>query len=152
MTYSEQLVEFVKAWEGLKLVTSGDPLVPGVKDIGYGHKLMPDSQLLEITEAEADGMLRMDLDGFLWDLDQHIHVTLEQHEQDALLSLAFNVGVEAVRNSTLLYLVNHNRFEEAANEFPKWCKAGKPLKIIPGLKRRRLAERAMFIDAEYQKP
>lgn len=147
MNYSDELVAFVKAWEGLKLQASGDPLVPGVRDIGYGHKLMPDSKLLEVTEAEADGMLRLDLDGHLWDLDQHIHVTLAQHEQDALLSLAFNVGVEAVRNSTLLHRINSNRFEQAADEFPRWCRAGG--RIVEGLKKRRQAERAMFLESDY---
>jgi lysozyme len=147
VNYSPELVEFVKAWEGLKLRASGDPLVPGVKDIGYGHKLMPGSTLLELTPGEAEAMLRIDLDERLHFLDPHIHVALEQHEQDALLSLAFNVGTDAVIKSTLLHRVNHNRFEEAADEFPKWCKAGG--KIVQGLKRRRLAERAMFIDADY---
>lgn len=147
MTYSEALVAFVKAWEGLKLEASGDPLVPGVRDIGYGHKLMPSESPGRITPEQADAWLRLDLDGHLHDLDQHIHVALEQHEQDAVLSLAYNVGVEALRTSTLLHRINTNRFEEAADEFPRWCRAGG--RIVPGLKRRRLAERAIFLDADY---
>lgn len=159
LTYSEALVAFVKAWEGLKLEASGDPLVPGVRDIGYGHKLAPGEVVGPITEAEAGILLRKDLDERLSELDPHVHVALEQHEQDALLSILYNCGAGAPgekdgiiwlksgQPSTLLHRINNNRFEEAADEFPRWCRAEG--RIVPGLKRRRLAERAMFLDAEY---
>lgn len=164
MNYSDELVAFVKAWEGLKLRASGDPLVPGVRDIGYGHKLKPGDRWLEITEPEADYLLRQDLDDFLSVLDPHIRVTLAQHELDALVSIGMNCGagrpaspgddgkdgivwLRTGKPSTLLHRVNSNRFEQAADEFLRWNKAGG--KPVEGLKKRRHAERAMFLESDY---
>lgn len=147
MTHSEELVEFVKRWEGLKLVPSPDPLVPGVADVGYGHVLRPSDSKEPITREQADALLRADLDGFAVAVDEMVKPTLAQHEFDALVSLAYNVGANALGASTLLRKVNANDFYGAAEEFPRWVRAGG--RIVGGLVKRREAERAMFEDGDY---
>ena len=147
MTYSDSLVEFVKRWEGLKLVPSPDPLVPGVADVGYGHVLRPSDSKEPITREQADKLLREDLDAVAAGVDEAVTVTIAQHEFDALCSLALNVGTNAVAHSTLLRKLNGSDFDGAADEFSRWVRAGG--RIVKGLEKRRAAERAMFLYANY---
>lgn len=145
--YSEQLVEFVKRWEGLKLVPSLDPLVPGVADVGYGHVLRQGDSKEPITRDLADKMLRADLDGFAVAVDEMVTPTIAQHEFDALVSISYNVGANALKSSTLMRKLNNNDFFGAAEEFTRWVRAGG--RIVGGLVKRREAERRMFEDADY---
>jgi len=91
-------------------------------------------------------------------------VRLAQNEFDALVCFVYNVGAGrrdepgkpgkdgfvTLRNgrpSTMLRLLNEMAFDEAAEQFDKWVySAGK---VIPGLKKRRAAERAMFERGDY---
>ena len=69
---------------------------------------------------------------------------------DALVSFTFNLGEERLAQSTLLKKLNLRDYHAAAAEFPKWVKAtvrGKKI-TLPGLVRRRAAERAMFVNQE----
>lgn len=59
------------------------------------------------------------------------------------MSLAYNIGVSAFRGSTLLRLLNVSQYQAASDEFPRWNKAGG--KVLPGLVKRRAAERALFL-------
>jgi GH24 family phage-related lysozyme (muramidase) len=74
----------------------------------------------------------------------------------ALLSLAYNVGVGArdgtkgdLADSTLIEKLNAGDAAGAADEFLRWNKAriGGVLKPLPGLTRRRVSERALFLKA-----
>ncbi len=71
-----------------------------------------------------------------------VKVPLAQHEFDALVAFAYNVGLGAFRKSTLLRLLNKGDKASAAKQFDRWNKAGG--KMLAGLTRRRAAERAMF--------
>jgi len=69
---------------------------------------------------------------------------LSQHQFDALVSFAYNEGIGAFAQSTLLRLLNARQISQAADEFLKWDNvAGKP---SAGLLRRRTLERALFLD------
>lgn len=79
------------------------------------------------------------------------------HQAAALVSLAFNIGVglhDGIRgdlaDSTLLEKFNAGDVAAAADEFGKWCHAhvGGKLVELDGLKRRRAAERAMFLTPD----
>ena len=146
MKVTEELVSFVKRWEGLKLEASPDPLVPGVWDVGYGHVLRTEERPTW-TREQADAALRMDLDATAVGVDDAVRVTLAQHEFDALVSLAFNVGTKAVAESTLMRRLNGNDFYGAADEFLRWNRAGG--RIVAGLVKRRQAEQSMFEEAIY---
>jgi lysozyme len=65
---------------------------------------------------------------------------LYQHEYDAYVSLAYNIGPTAFCDSTLVRLLNQERYEEACRQILRWDKfKGQPLK---GLTVRRQAEYA----------
>jgi len=73
-------------------------------------------------------------------------------QKDALVSFAYNVGLdidvdtkaEGLGDSTLLRKLNALDYDGAADEFVKWNKDNG--KVVPGLSRRRLAERQRFKD------
>jgi lysozyme len=70
-------------------------------------------------------------------------VPLYQHEWDAYVSWAFNVGTGAACSSTLVKLLKEHRYEEACNQLPRWNKqAGREL---PGLTKRREKERQLCL-------
>ena len=92
------------------------------------------------------------LDGFEAGVARLVTRPIEQSQFDALVSFAFNVGLdidahrraEGLGDSTLLALVNAVRDQDAAIEFVKWNKAGgRPLL---GLTRRRLAEAQLYLE------
>lgn len=147
MTYSDDLVQFIKRWESLKLVPSGDPLVQGVVDVGFGHVLRGDEESRRITEEEAIQLLEYDLWQDAEAIDEMVDYALEQFQFDALLSFTYNVGLGAFRGSTLRSLLNDGDFEAAAEQFPRWNKAGG--KVVRGLTKRRAAEQAMFVASDY---
>ena len=71
-----------------------------------------------------------------------VKVPLAQHQFDALVVLAYNIGLGAFRTSTLLRLLNKGELSAAASQFDRWNKAGG--KTLAGLTRRRAAERKLF--------
>lgn len=155
MDYSDQLIEFVKAWEGLKLIPSGDPLVPGVVDVGYGHVIRKGEQRREITREEAHELLCWDLNITSDGVNRLVKVQLIQYQFDALCAFAYNVGLdedddviaEGLGDSTLLRRINESNFDAAASQFTLWCHANG--REVAGLLHRRLAEQAMFICGDY---
>ena len=74
-----------------------------------------------------------------------------QWEVDALTSFAFNLGVQALSNSTLLWYYNGGMVPEAAAQFLRWDKmrVGGELVVSNGLHKRRVAEAAMFSLGDY---
>lgn len=58
-----------------------------------------------------------------------------QHQFDALVSFAFNVGTQAFKNSTLAKKINANTYNEIRERFLRWNKAGG--KVLAGLTSRR---------------
>jgi lysozyme len=63
---------------------------------------------------------------------------------DALVSFAFNVGLGNLQRSSLRMKTNRGDFDEAADEFLKWTKAGG--RVLPGLVKRRNDERALYLS------
>lgn len=131
--------DFVKQFEGREL--KAYRCSAGVWTIGYGHtKGVQEGD--EISASEAEQLLVEDLTAISDDLNCLVNVGVTEGQYIALLSLAFNVGAAAVKKSTLLFHLNHGRYDEAAEEFDKWIYAGG--KSSEGLKRRRAAERKLF--------
>ena len=131
--------DFVKSFEGRELMAY--QCSAGVWTIGYGHTkgVSPGDK---ISPSEAEQLLVEDLTAITDDLNRLVNVPVTQGQYIALLSLAFNVGASAVKKSTLLFHLNHCRYDEAAAEFDKWVYVGG--KVSEGLKRRRAAERRLF--------
>lgn len=104
------------------------------KGVRMGDKTTPERalvQLLKSTEAHA-GSIR-----------PCINVPLYQHEWDAYVSLAYNIGTTSFCKSTLVKKLNAEDYAGACKEILRWDKqAGKTL---PGLRMRRQGEYAMCI-------
>lgn len=144
MNPSARCVEFVKAHEGCRLTAYRDPV--GVLTIGYGHTGTFVTEGLEITQAEADSLLTADLGAAGAAVDRLVAVPINQDQFDALTSFVFNVGARAFENSTLRKKLNAGDRAGAADELLRWDHAGG--NVLPGLTKRRAAERAMFLGVD----
>jgi lysozyme len=63
---------------------------------------------------------------------------------DALVSISFNFGLGNLQRSTIRMKANRGDWEGAAEAFMAWTKGGG--KVLPGLVKRREAERALFLS------
>ena len=139
MNISQTGINLIKQFEGCILNAYKDAV--GVPTIGYGHTggVYMNQR---ITQAEADTLLRHDLDKFEDGVTRLVKVPINQNHFDALVSFSFNVGLGALGSSTLLKLLNAKNYVAAAKEFARWNKAGG--EVLSGLTRRRAAEAALF--------
>lgn len=153
---NEQGLALVKAYEGLEEKVSGQggslsirayQDVVNVWTIGYGHTKTARPGL-EITPEAAEALLDEDLEVFERAVSQAVEVEINGDQFSALVAFAFNLGPAALFDSTLLKKVNTGDFAGAADEFPRWNKAGQ--QRLLGLTRRRLSERALFLSAPWQ--
>lgn len=140
MKTSQAGIALIKSFESCRLTAYRDSV--NVLTIGWGHtgKIWPG---MTITQEQADALLDADLARFEVGVSKLAKVPLKQCEFDALVSFAFNCGLGNLESSTLLRKLNAGDGKGAANEFPRWNRAGG--KILRGLTRRREAERAMFL-------
>ena len=94
------------------------------------------------TQEEADARFLEDVAQFEECVNDCVSAALTQNEFDACVSLAFNIGCTAFRNSTLVKLLNLADYNGASLQFLRWNRqAGK---VLNGLTRRRIAERELF--------
>lgn len=149
MTPSELLIAFVQGWEQCRLEPYLDDA--GHWTVGWGHLLPPSDMRGELTQPQADTLLVDDLNATSRGLSFHVSSDPSQQQWDAMVSLAYNEGVRAIANSTLLAHVNASEWEEAAYQFPKWCYEHRDGQLVmsAGLAKRRMAERAIFTDGDY---
>jgi lysozyme len=98
------------------------------------------------SKAEGKTILASDLMPVCNTVASLVTVKLNDNQFGALVSFTYNLGAGNFKKSTLLKKVNAGDFAAAAKEFAKWNKAGKPLKELKGLTRRRAAEAALFLS------
>lgn len=132
--------------EGKRLFTYFDCV--RVATIGFGHTKMaglPDPLVVRrITDAQADQILADDLAVFERGVaDALKNCIVLQREFDAMVDLAFNIGLGAFKSSSVLRLYRAGRKFDAAQGLLAWNKAGG--KVMPGLVKRRESERQWFI-------
>ena len=139
MQISKDGLDLIKQFEGLYLKAYRCPA--GVPTIGYGYTAGV-AMGQTITQQQADDYLRRDVRQFERAVARLVTVPLTQGQFDALVSFAFNLGEGALAQSTLLRLLNAGDYAGAAAQFDRWNKAGG--RVLPGLVRRRAAERALF--------
>lgn len=147
MRPSSAAYALIKEFEGLRLHAYQDSA--GVWTIGWGHTGdVRRGQSITVHQAEA--LLALDIGIAAAAVNRHVEAPLSQNMFDALVSFTFNLGEERLAQSTLLKKLNLRDYHAAANEFTKWTKATvKGRKVtLPGLVRRRAAERAMFVNQE----
>lgn len=144
MKISHEGLALIKHFEGLRL--KAYYCSAGKLTIGYGSTGKHVKLGMVITEAEANALLTKDLVRFERGVDELAEVELAQHEADALISFAFNLGLANLDGSTLLRKLNAGKRAECIMEFGRWNKARVDGKLValPGLTKRRAAEAAMF--------
>jgi lysozyme len=72
-------------------------------------------------------------------------VTEHQGAFDALVSFAYNAGLGNLQRSQIRIKANRGEWEAAADHLMDWTKGGG--KVLPGLVKRRKAERELFLSS-----
>jgi lysozyme len=154
-----EVVSLVSQWEQFRAEPyqdNGNQLA-----IGFGHstsagppEVTPE---LRVTYDEAVAILRADLERFAKVLARYYSryaplATLNDYQFGACLSLVFNMGTGAFKNSRVLRLIAEQNFSDAAIAFTDYCRAkhkqtGELVKLR-GLLRRRLHEADLFSTKE----
>ena len=142
--------KFITSHEGEILFVYKDPI--GLPTVGVGHLVKPEEKSKyplgkKITKAESQELLTQDLEVFEDAVSASLKVGANQNEFDAMVSLAFNIGIDAFKRSSVLRHFNSGNKAAAARAFLAWNKAksdGK-LVVLPGLDRRRKEERDLFL-------
>lgn len=131
--------------------------------IGYGHVLYQEQIRLPVANRK-EFPLRME-DNRVWSKDE-INKLFEtdvgtfergvlrlvpgvvgrQGAFDALVSFAFNAGLGNLQRSQIRMRANRGDWQGAADALMDWTKGGG--KVLPGLVKRREAERALFLSDE----
>lgn len=134
------VVQF-EGWIG----TATIPVAGDVPTIGFGTTegvRMGDT----ITPQQALVRALQDLQRYEGALRRCVRVPLHQHEYDAYVSLAYNIGPSAFCGSTLVQKLNAEDYAGACAEVLRWDKfKGKPLR---GLTLRRQREHRQCLGLE----
>ena len=141
MKTSDAGVKLIKEFESLELSPYHCPA--GLPTIGYGHLLslkpwLPLGEWDDITEEEADALLRKDLSMAENAVGRLISAPLSPGQHAALVSFTFNLGSGALQASTLRRVLNRGEYHEAPDQLRRWVFA-KGVRLA-GLERRREAE------------
>lgn len=140
MKLNEAGLKLLKDFEGCELNAYQD--VAGIWTIGYGHTGDLAYGGSVIDQDTADALLIEDVEKFERGVSKLLTCHATDNQFSALVCFAYNVGLNALGHSHLLFKLNAGEPTEAALEFIKWDHAGG--KEVPGLRRRRLAEKDLF--------
>lgn len=147
MTLDTYGYKLIQQFEGLKLKAYQDSV--GIWTIGYGNITYPNGKKVKkgdtITREEAEIMFKNTANNFAIKVRKLIDVSLTQNQFNALVSLAYNIGLGAFEKSTLLKLVNSSPNSPAIkDQFLRWKFAGG--KEIKGLLNRRIKESEVYFS------
>lgn len=143
MEMNDAGLQLLKSFEGCRLQAYQDQ--GGIWTIGFGHTGPEVIEGLEWTQDQADNQLKQDLQQFEDGVNNLVEVDINSNQFSALVDFAYNLGLGALKTSFLLKCLNCNNFPGAASQFEKWDHCDGT--VIPGLLRRRLAERDLFNTA-----
>ena len=145
MKISSRGLELIKDFEGF---SSTAYLCPAkIPTIGWGNTFYEDGTKVklgdQISKTDALKLLEVVANRDFADKKYSaIKVPVTQNQFDAMVSLAYNIGVGNFLKSTLLKKLNLKDYIGASNEFLKWNKSGG--KELLGLTRRRKREQDLF--------
>lgn len=119
----------------------------GYWTIGVGHLLSLDKGAdfsgLVWTREQCEQVFAEDLAKYEKAVNDNVRVPMEQHQFDALVSFAHNIGVAGVANSWVVRELNAGRLEAAAAAFDNWHKP-------PAIISRRNGEREQFKGTRFE--
>ena len=150
MTINRAALALIKEFEGFRAQTYIDAV--GVPTIGYGTTaaagvgIVP-SMGMTITEAQASAYLLKAVERFAAQIGPKITRPISANEFGAFVSLAYNIGPGAFIGSSALRKFNAGDKAGAADALLLWNKGtvhGRKV-VLPGLVRRRQAERALYL-------
>ncbi len=139
--------DLIKQFEGCKLTAYQDSI--GVWTIGYGSTYYENMQKVKhgdkVSQQRADEIFEFVANRFVRNIDVLITSQLTQNQFNAVVSLAYNIGMGNFQKSTLLKKLNKNPNDKSISaEFNKWVNAGgKPLQ---GLITRRKKESEIYFS------
>ena len=158
MNVSAKAIKMIQHHEGVRQTPYKCPAK--LWTVGVGHVMFPEQGKLKIDQRDAftppadamrkysmeevDEILRADLARFEKGVATYCPVPLTQGQFDALVSFSFNVGLGTLQRSTMRQKVIRGDMAGAAEELLKYCMAGG--KILKGLQKRRIDERAVFLS------
>ncbi len=159
MKVSKAAIDMIKHHEGVRTKPYRCPAL--LWTVGVGHVIDPTHATVKyeerrnlpipegwdrvLTMDEVDRILSQDLGRFERGVVRLCPAAVgRQGVFDALVSFAFNVGLGNLQRSSLRMKTNRGEFEEAAEEFMKWTKAGG--RVLPGLVKRRLDEQRLYLS------
>lgn len=150
MEQSESGVGFLERREVLKLAAY-KPTPRDVWTIGYGHTGQDVYQGMLCTPQQAEAWLAADCGSAVDTVNRTVEVDLEQNEFDALVSLIFNVGAYAWKNSKACAALNAGDratfLHEAFDKDDGFVRQGG--QIVYGLVNRRKLEQNLFMSGNY---
>ncbi|HEY0412948.1 MAG TPA: lysozyme [Allosphingosinicella sp.] len=118
--------------------SGGDPWT-----IGYGTTGADVKKGLVWTQKQCDDRFAKDLPNFGAKVAALLGTSkTTQNQYDAMVSFAYNLGVNALRDSTLLKKHKAGDYANVPAEFNKWVHGGG--KVMPGLVTRRAAEAKLY--------
>jgi lysozyme len=148
---SQEGLDHIKSEEGLRL--KAYKIGDGKITVGYGHAEPIKNSKFKvgdvITKNKAEELLKSDLkvatDGVRkifkeWE-NKGIYIKITQNMFDALVSIAYNTGVGALRKSELIKKLKKGEYEDVANNILNFKTSNK----FPGLEKRRKKESEMFL-------
>lgn len=149
MNLTNEIRAKMMQWEGCRLKAYRCPA--GVITIGYGHTGPDVKPGMEITAPQAVALFNADVDKFARSVEASLAgVSLKQKQFDAVVSLAYNIGLGGLKKSTLYKKVKANPDDPTIRaEFMKHVNArvNGVLKPLPGLVKRRRAEADHYFSA-----
>ena len=149
LTTSEVGINLIKEFEGFRANAYVDPGTGGEPiTIGYGTTRYANGVKVKMGDVITEEQATRELEDHVLRVAEkairnYISVPLTQYEFDSLSSWVYNVGSGNLQNSTLRKKLNARDYVGAANEFPRWTKAGG--NELAGLVKRRTAERNLYL-------
>ena len=147
MEFSNNGLDLLASLEGLKLKAYKDS--GNIWTIGIGTIKYPDGSNVKendvCTKIQAYSYCNNDIKAFVKAINVLLKTTLNQNQFDALVIFTYNVGINALKSSTLLKRINLDKFNPLIKaEFLKWNKVkGVP---VTGLTNRRKIESNLYFS------
>ncbi len=148
MKTSQAGLDLIKTYEGLELKPYICPA--GVPTIGYGATYYPSGEKVTMTDPSiskefAENILKEMVVKYEQGVERYVQLEINQNQFDALVSFAYNLGLGALKSSTLLKKVNANPNDhDIENQFNRWVKAGG--RKLAGLIKRRQEEASLYFS------
>lgn len=143
MKTSQNGINLIKQFEGCRLQAYKPVAAEPCYTIGYGHYGSDVLPGMVISQTQAEAYLAQDLAKYEKSVNA-LNIPLNQNQFDALVSFAYNCG-----SGNLKKLVRGRSPQQIADAMLQYNKGSG--KVLPGLTKRRQAERTLFLSGTSSK-